>query len=104
MSIKRAEGVIGMAISPNSGSIGPAHLKTAKDKLLVQKPQVTDLKTQNSGSPETFSSQLWSHIKGRTEQLERIAVEMSARGCSTRDIEELLRDKDGHILIIQECG
>jgi len=70
----------------------PAHLKTAEDRLLVQKPQVAD-------SPETFSSQLWSHIKGRTEQLERIAVEMYARGCSTRDIEELLKDQDGHILL-----
>jgi transposase-like protein len=70
----------------------PAHLKTAEDRLLVQKPQVAD-------SPETFNSQLWSHIKGRTEQLERIAVEMYARGCSTRDIEELLKDKNGHILL-----
>jgi len=69
-----------------------AHLKTAEDRLLVQKPQVSD-------SPETFNSQLWSHIKGRTEQLERIAVEMYARGCSTRDIEELLKDRDGHMLL-----
>jgi putative transposase len=69
-----------------------AHLKTAEDRLLVRKPQVAD-------SAETFSSQLWSHIKGRTEQLERIAVEMYARGCSTRDIEELLKYQDGHILL-----
>jgi transposase-like protein len=70
----------------------PAHLKTAEDRLLVQKPQVAD-------SPETFNSQLWSHIKGRTEQLERIAVEMYVRGCSTRDIEELLKDESGHLLL-----
>jgi transposase-like protein len=70
----------------------PAHLKTAEDRLLIQKPQVAD-------SPETFNSPLWSHIKGRTEQLERIAVEMYARGCSTRDIEELLKDESGHLLL-----
>jgi transposase-like protein len=70
----------------------PAHLKTAEKKLLIQKPQVTD-------SQEAFNSSLWPHIKGNTEQLEKIAVEMYARGCSTRDIEELLKDEHGNILL-----
>jgi len=69
-----------------------AHFKTAEKKILVEKPQVTD-------SSEAFSSQLWSHIKGNTEQLEKMAVEMYARGCSTRDIEELLKDESGRILL-----
>lgn len=70
----------------------PAHLRTAEDKLPIEKPQVAD-------SPEGFSSSIWPHIKGRTEQLEKIAVEMYARGCSTRDIEELLKDESGRILL-----
>jgi putative transposase len=70
----------------------PGHLKTAEDRVCIQKPQVAD-------SPESFSSEFWSHIKGRTEQLERIAVEMYARGCSTRDIEDLLKDRDGHMVL-----
>jgi len=59
---------------------------------LIEKPQV-------SNSPKGFSSELWPHIKGNTEQLEKIAVEMYARGCSTRDIEELLKDESGRILL-----
>jgi putative transposase len=70
----------------------PAHLKTAEDKLQIEKPQVSD-------SPKAFRSSIWSHIRGQTEKLERVAVEMYARGCSTRDIEELLKDEDGHILL-----
>jgi len=70
----------------------PAHLKTAEKKLLVEKPQVAD-------SHEAFSSRLWPNIKGNSEQLEKIAVEMYARGCSTRDIEELLKDESGNILL-----
>lgn len=70
----------------------PAHLKTAEKKILIEKPQVSD-------SPEPFKSSIWSHIKGHTPQLEKIAVEMYARGCSTRDIEELLKDEHGRILL-----
>jgi putative transposase len=69
-----------------------AHLRTAEKKLLIERPQVTD-------SEESFRSNLWKHIKGNTEQLEKIAVEMYARGCSTRDIEELLKDESGNILL-----
>jgi transposase-like protein len=70
----------------------PAHLKTAEKKLMIEKPQLAD-------SPGGFSSRLWPHLKGNTEQLEKIAVEMYARGCSTRDVEELLKDENGNILL-----
>lgn len=70
----------------------PAHLKTAEKKLKIEKPQVSD-------ASESFRSSIWPHIKGRSEQLEKIAVEMYARGCSTRDIEKLLKDENGHILL-----
>jgi len=69
-----------------------SYLKTAEDKVPVERPQVSD-------SPEEFKSSVWAHIKGHTEQLEKIAVEMYARGCSTRDIENLLKDKNGRILL-----
>ncbi|MCD6228578.1 MAG: transposase [Candidatus Omnitrophica bacterium] len=70
----------------------PAHLKTAESKILIEKPQVSD-------TSETFKSQIWQHIKGHTEQLEKLAVEMYVRGCSTRDIEELLKDENGKLLL-----
>lgn len=70
----------------------PDELKTAESLLAIEKPQITDNVTP-------FKSQLWPYIKGRTEQLEKIAVEMYARGCSTRDIEDLLKDEHGRILL-----
>lgn len=70
----------------------PAHIKTAEGKIRIEKPQVSDTK-------ETFQSEVWKHIEGNTEQLERIAIEMYVRGCSTRDIEELLKDKWGRVLL-----
>jgi len=38
-------------------------------------------------------------LKGRSEELERLAVEMYARGCSTRDIEAMFRDEEGRSLL-----
>jgi len=38
-------------------------------------------------------------LKGRTDALEELAVEMYARGLSTRDIEAALRGEDGHSLL-----
>lgn len=38
-------------------------------------------------------------VKGRTEELERLAVEMYARGCSTRDIEAIFTDEEGRRLL-----
>jgi len=70
----------------------PARLKTAEGALPIQKPQIT-------GHQERFHSEIWPVLKGRTQQLERIAVEMYARGCSTRDIEDLLKDEQGRILL-----
>lgn len=70
----------------------PVHLKTAERKLRIEKPQVAD-------APETYRSGIWPHLKRKSERLEKMAVEMYARGCSTRDVEELLKDEDGRILL-----
>jgi transposase-like protein len=69
-----------------------AHVRTAEDKLLIERPQVDD-------SQEPFRSNAWKHLKGNTERLEKIVVEMYARGCSLRDIEALLKDEYGNILL-----
>lgn len=70
----------------------PATIKTAEQRLTLEKPQIAE-------SAEPFRSQLWPHLKGRSPQLERMAVEMYARGCSTRDIEALLKDETGQLLL-----
>lgn len=67
-------------------------IKTAEGRLDIQKPQVR-------GGDSSFISQTWTHIKKQTEQLEHTAVEMYVRGCSTRDIEDLLKDDQGRILL-----
>ncbi len=69
-----------------------AHIRTTENKLLIEKPQVDD-----PSAP--FRSNVWKTIKGNTERLEKIVVEMYARGCSTRDIEALLKDEYGNILL-----
>jgi transposase-like protein len=38
-------------------------------------------------------------LSGRSQELERLAVEMYARGCSTRDIEAIFQDEQGHSLL-----
>ena len=46
-----------------------------------------------------FESRLLSHLGRQTDRLERLVVEMYARGLSTRDIEALLKDDDGEVLL-----
>jgi len=70
----------------------PAKLKTAEGLVDVQRPQVRD-------SEMPFESQAWPHLKKNTAQLEHNAVEMYVRGCSTRDVEDLLKDEQGRILL-----
>ena len=70
----------------------PSDLKTAEGRLTIERPQIRDSETP-------FESNTWKNLKKRTEQLEKMAVEMYVRGCSTRDVEDLLRDEQGHILL-----
>lgn len=69
-----------------------AALRTAEGHLDILRPQV-----RNAAVP--FESQAWPHMKKNTQALERMAVEMYVNGCSTRDIEELLKDGQGRILL-----
>ena len=68
-------------------------LDCAEGRLDVELPQVRG----TSQKP-----QLWQELKGRTGTLERLVVEMYARGLSTRDIEDalvgLIQGEDGPLL------
>lgn len=70
----------------------PSTLRTAEGRLDILRPQVRDGQT-------TFESKAWPHLKKNTDQLEHMAVEMYVRGCSTRDVEDLLKDNQGRILL-----
>ncbi len=63
-------------------------LATAEGPIEYGVPQVAD-------RAEPFVSRVRANLAGRTAELERLAVEMFARGLSTRDIEAAFRDARG---------
>ena len=67
-------------------------LKTAEGLIEYSAPQVT-------GGAAAFHSEVREHLKGRTEALEDLSVEMLARGLSVRDIEDAFRDEAGRLLL-----
>jgi putative transposase len=67
-------------------------LKTAEGALDYSAPQV-------AGREVPFRSAIRDHLKGHTEALEDLAVEMLARGLSVRDIEDAFRDETGRLLL-----
>lgn len=67
-------------------------LKSAEGAIEYGVPQVAD-------RAEPFRSTVRAIIKGRTAELERLAVEMYARGLSTRDIERAFTDEAGQSVL-----
>ncbi len=72
--------------------VRPGRLKTAEGLIDFAAPQV-------AGREAPFRSEIRSHLKGRTEALEGLAVELLARGLSVRDIEDAFRDESGRLLL-----
>lgn len=70
----------------------PGRLRTAEGEIRVQVPQVRD-------APETYRSRLMSFLRGNSDVLERLVIEMYARGLSTRDIEDALHEATGDRLL-----
>ena len=68
------------------------HLKTAEGEVEYSVPQVR-------GLAGAFRSRIRPELGKRTEALEDLAVEMYARGLSTRDIEAALCDDKGRSLL-----
>ena len=69
-----------------------AKVKSAEGMIEFAVPQVSD-------TTEPFRSQIRQVIRGRTEELERLAVEMYARGLSVRDIEAAFTDETGRCVL-----
>ena len=70
----------------------PGKMKTAEGAVDYSAPQVRD-------TPEPFVSNVRAALSGRTRELERLAVELYARGLSTRDIEDAFTDESGQRLL-----
>lgn len=60
-------------------------IRTAEGKIAVDVPQVR-------GREEPYRSAIWTALGKRSAALQKLAVEMYARGLSTRDIEDLLKE------------
>jgi transposase-like protein len=67
-------------------------VRTAEGRVPVRVPQVRD-----AGEP--YRSTLMGFLEGNSEVLERLVMEMYARGLSTRDVEDAFRDATGELVI-----
>jgi transposase-like protein len=72
-------------------------VKTAEGVVEFGVPQVSD-----TAAP--FRSKIREVIRGRTEELERLAVEMYARGLSVRDIEAAFTDEAGRCVLTKSAA
>jgi putative transposase len=72
-------------------------LKTAEGEVRVRLPQVR-------GASTPYRSRLMEFLGGNSEALERLVVEMYARGLSTRDVEECFRDQSTGELMISRSA
>lgn len=71
----------------------PGRIRSAEGEVQVQVPQVRGL-----GAP--YQSRLMDFLRGNSDVLEHLVVQMYARGLSTRDVEEALRDPlSGEVLL-----
>ncbi len=70
----------------------PGKLKTAEGLVRFKAPQVSDRE-------EPYRSRIKEHLKGQSEELEKLVVELYARGLSTRDIEAAFSDEMGRLLL-----
>lgn len=70
----------------------PPTIRTGEGTISVCRPQVRN-------TEEPFKSRLAAFFKGNTEVLEKLAVEMYARGLSTRDVEDALMEATGDMVL-----
>ena len=77
----------------------PARMRTAEGRITVQGPQVRDGPATGFAMSTTYRSKLMGFLRGNSDVLERLAIEMYARGLSTRDIEEALEEATGDRLL-----
>lgn len=74
-----------------------AKLRTAEGEVGVRLPQVRE-------TPAPYRSGLMEFLEGNSEALERLVVEMYARGLSTRDVEECFRNQSSGELMISRAA
>lgn len=74
-----------------------SRIKTAEGIVDFSVPQVT-------GTPKPFESRVRAVLPQRSEELERMAIEMYARGLSMRDIEATFTDETGRCALTKSAA
>jgi transposase-like protein len=79
-------------------------LLTGEGEMEVRVPQVRDF--QVDGEQQTYRSVIWQALGARSVSLEKLIAEMYARGLSTRDIEDLLKEisHDGRTALLSKSS
>ena len=72
-------------------------LKTSEGLMDYSAPQI-------AGRDEPFHSAIREHLKGHTQGLEDLAIEMLARGLSVRDIEDAFKDESAPAVAFEDGG
>jgi transposase-like protein len=75
----------------------PKRVRTAEGEVMVDVPQLR-------ATEECYRSEFLNKVDLLSPQLKRLAVEMYARGLSTRDIEEVLRDNSSGKSLLSKDG
>jgi hypothetical protein len=70
-----------------------------KGRLATGEGEVSYAIAQVRDADATGIAELRERLSGRTEALEKLAIEMCARGCSTRDIEATFANEQGRSLL-----
>lgn len=83
--VERGEAGAASATTGYRNGYKPARVDTAEGRVTLAVPQVRQ-------SPIPFQPAAVGVLRGRSAELERLVIEMSARGLSTRDIEDTFRD------------
>jgi putative transposase len=71
----------------------PGRIRSAEGEIVLQVPQVR-------GTQEPYRSKLMDFLRGNSDVLEYLVVQMYTRGLSTRDIEEAFRDPHSGELLL----
>ena len=79
-------------------------LLTGEGQVEVQVPQVRDY--QVGGQDQPYRSAIWQGLGKRSVSLEKLVAEMYARGLSTRDVEDLLKEisEDGQTPLLSKSS
>jgi transposase-like protein len=79
-------------------------LLTGEGRIDVRVPQVRDYAPD--GQTQPYRSAIWAGLGRRSVCLETLVAEMYARGCSTRDIEDLLKEisEDGQTPLLSKSS